>query len=214
MADRAPYSFGAAPLQDPIAGKYYLNDAWRDWFVDLQRQFLVRWDDLRMPAQAIDPVGGVSSAGRDTASGLLAFSGVADNAIGGVAQMPHTWLPASTVRPHIHLRFPNANPGTDTRWRFGYDIADINGNWTNASGTYTTLSTVTVANPNNVNKHVIAPFGDLTMAGFHESACILWSIVRLAGTDAADNDNQTCLLVEFDIHYQRHKDGTVPEFPA
>lgn len=166
-----------------------------------------------MPAQAIDPVGGIGSAGRDTASGLLAFSGVADNAIGGVAQMPHGWLPGSVIRPHLHLRFPNANPGTNTRWLFGYDVADFNGDWANASGTYTTLSTITVANPNNVNRHVAARFGNLVMTGFHESACVLWQIVRLAGTDAADNDNQVCLLVEFDIHYQIHKAGTVPEDP-
>lgn len=213
MPDRAPYSFGAAPLQDPIVPKLYLTDAWRNWFIDLQRQFLVRWDDLRMPAQAIDPVGGVGSAGRDTASGLLAFSGVADNAIGGVAQMPHGWLPGSVIRPHIHLRFPNANPGTNTRWQFGYDIANRDEDWTNASGTYTLLPAVTVANPDNVNRHVHADLGDLDMTGFRESACILWSITRLALTDVADTDNQTCLLVEFDIHHQLNKLGSVPEHP-
>lgn len=214
MSDRAPYSFGAAPLQSPIAGDLQLTKPWFDWFVDLQRQFLVRWDDLRFPAQGIDPVGGVGSATRDAASGLLAFSGVADNAMAGVAQLPHAWLPGSVVRPHMHLRFINANPGTNTRWRFAYDIANAFENWTNASGTYTTLSTITVPNPNNVNLHVLSPFGDLPMTGFRESCCILWQIVRLAGTDAADDDNQTCLMAEFDIHYQVQKQGTVPEYPT
>jgi hypothetical protein len=210
---RAAYSFGAAPLQDQIVPGLYLTDAWRNWFVDLQNRFLVRWDDLRFPAQGINPPGAASDPGVDSATGLLVFSGLQDNVIVGAAQMPHTWLPGSVVRPHIHLRFPT-EAVADTRWRFEYDTANVTGLFTNASGTYTTLSTITVANPANADRHTIGNFGDLSMTGFRESAIILWKVSRLASSDVLDTDGNDCLLLEFDIHFQVHKEGTVPEYPA
>lgn len=172
-----------------------------------------RWDDLRFPAQGINPAGSPAPAGVDTATGALSFAGNKDNVIGGVAQMPHAWAPGTTVRPHIHLRFPTSAVA-DTRWSFGYDRANVGEDFSNASGTYTALATITVANPQNVNRHVIAGFGDLSMAGFRESAIILWKISRLAQSDAADNDTNDCLLAEFDIHFQVQKTGTVAEYPA
>ena len=213
MADRVPYSFRAAPLQNPIVGNGYLTQPWFQWFVDLQRQFLVRWEDLSFPAQAINLSGAATDPARDAATGLLSFSGVADNSIRGVAQMPHGWLPGSVVRPHLHLRFPNVNAGFNTRWAFAYDVANVGADWLNASGTYGSLLIVTVANAANALRHVTQTFGDLVMTGFAESSCILWQLTRLAGTDALDDDNQTCLLVSLDLHYQIHKAGTVPEGP-
>jgi hypothetical protein len=87
------------------------------------------------------------------------------------------------------------------------------GDFTNASGTYTTLSTITVANPQNVNRHTVGSFDELPMVGFRESAIILWKVSRLANSDVLDTDGNDCLLLEFDIHYRVHKEGTVPEYP-
>jgi len=171
------------------------------------------WTDLRMPSQGINPPGAASDPGVDDDTGLLVFSGLLDNVIVGAAQMPHEWKPGSTVKPHIHLRFPTSATA-NTRWSLAYDIANNNGDFTNASGTYTALATVTVANPENVNRLVPADFGDLPMTGFRESAIILWKISRLANSDAADTDTNDCLLIEFDIHYQSEKAGTVLERPG
>lgn len=171
------------------------------------------WDDLRFPSQGINPVGLAAPATLDQYGGL-SFSGTVDNAIAGVAQLPHAWKPASIVRPHIHLRFPTANAGKNTRWRFDYDIASVNGDFTNNHGTLTTLATITVANPNNVKKHVIGSFGDLSMSGFKESCIIHWMVFRLANSDAADDDTNAAVLLEFDIHWQRVKGGTVAEYPS
>jgi hypothetical protein len=186
---------------------------WQRWFHALSLQFAHRWEDLRFPAQGINPPGAVTDPAVDAATGLLSFSGTLNNAIAGVAQMPHAWTPGSLVRPHLHLRFPTS-AAANTRWAFQYDIANVTGDFTNASGTYTTLATITVANPQNVNKHVVASFGDLAMTGFRESAVILWRIARLAATDGLDNDTNACLLIEFDIHYQVEKWGSVPEYPS
>ena len=170
------------------------------------------WEDLRFPASGFNPAGSTAPPSVDTATGLLVFSGSADNIIGGVAQMPHSWVEGSTLRPHIHLIFPTAASGVNTRWKFEYDVANINGNFVNAYGTYTALDAITVANPNNAKKHVIASFGDLPMTGYLLSCCILWRITRLANTDAADDDTNACVLQEFDIHYQSNDHGTISEF--
>lgn len=172
-----------------------------------------RWDDLRFPAQGINPAGAPAPAGVDSATGCLVFSGVLDNVIGGVAQMPHSWMRGSTVKPHIHLRFTTSNAGFNTRWKFAYDMANVDANFANASGTYTSLAAVTQANPGNVNKHVLLDLGDLTMAGAHESRVVLWQVWRLAASDAADDDVNDCLLLEFDIHFQIEKTGTVTTGP-
>lgn len=172
-----------------------------------------RWEDLRFPAQGINPAGSPAPAGVDTNTGCLSFSGTQDNVIGGIAQMPHGWKIGTDVKPHIHLRFPTANAGTNTRWQFGYDVASVNGNFANAIGTYTNLTAVTVANPNSTTKHVVAGLGSVTMTGLVESAIIMWRLSRLANSDAADDDTNACLLMEFDIHFQLEKAGTVNEYP-
>lgn len=173
-----------------------------------------RWDDLRFPANGLNPAGSPAPAGVDTATGCLVFAGNQDNVVGGIAQMPHAWAVGTTIRPHIHLRFPTSNAGKNTRWQFFYDVAAVDGTFTNASGTYSSLTAVTIANPASVNKHAIVGLGDLTMTGFHESAVILWQVHRLAASDVLDDDTSDCLLMEFDIHYQIEKTGTVAEYPS
>lgn len=171
----------------------------------------VVWDDLTFAASGINLPGAPADATRDTSTGLLKFAGNTDNVIAGSAQMRHAWKEQSTVRPHIHLRFPTANAGKNSRWKFEYDCANINGPFTNNYGTYTTLATITVANPDDVKKSSIASFGDLDMTGFGISACIAWRISRLASTDVLDDDTSDIILTDFDIHYQRDSNGSVLE---
>jgi len=171
------------------------------------------WDDLRFPAQGINPAGSAAPPTLSNVTGMLEFAGNADNVITGVAQLPHAWKKGSIIRPHIHLRFPTSNAGKNTRWKFEYDVASVNADFANAYGTLTTLSTITVANPANAKKHAIASFGDMATTGLKESACIMWKISRLAATDVADDDTSVCVLLEFDIHFQIEKTGTPLELP-
>lgn len=171
------------------------------------------WDDLRFPAQSINPTGAAGAATVDNDTATLVFAGNADQTVAGVAQLPHAWARGSAIRPHIHLRFPTS-ASANTRWKFEYDVASVNGTFANTLGTYTTLSTITVANPQSVNKHVIAGWGDLDMTGIGESAIILWKITRLASSDGADTDTNSCNFLEFDFHYQHDKGGTPEEYPG
>lgn len=207
-------------LQGGTAGEYYhltsaqatdLTDGNNSTAHTHQMQTL-SWEDLRFPANGINPPGAATDPTRSTTTGLLQFSGTANNVIAGVAQMPHGWKAETIVRPHLHLRHPTANTNV-SRWKFEYDLADGDTDFTNAEGTYTTLGTISVTNPNNVNKQTIASFGDLAMTNMKESATIVWKITRLANTDALDNDTSAITLLEFDIHYQAEKNGTTNEIP-
>lgn len=170
------------------------------------------WEDLRFPAQGLNPPGAPADATPDPNTGALSFAGNADNVIVGIAQMPHRWNAGTGIRPHIHLRFPTSASGKNTRWKLEYDIANVNGDFTNNSGTFTDGGTITVENPANVKKHVIASFNEINMTGFTDSCIILWKISRLASSDAADNDTNAAHMLEFDIHYRANNHGTFSEF--
>lgn len=174
------------------------------------------WDDLRFPSSGFNPAGSTAPPSVDTTTGLLTFSGTVDNIIGGVAQMPHSWKPGSTIYPHLHLLCATSNPGFNSRWKFEYNRANNNEAFENAYGSYTTLATITEANPGSGTKLILNPagFGALPMVGYRESCCILWRISRLAASDGADNDTNAWVLVEFDIHFQIEKQGTQLMIPA
>lgn len=170
------------------------------------------FDDLRFPATGFNPAGSTAPPAVLTTNGLLSFSGTADNIIGGVAQMPHSWKLGSAISPHIHLVFPTANAGTNTRWKLEYNVGNIDGDFTTDSVTYTALTTITVANANNIARHILAEFDDIPMTGVTMSACVLWRLTRLAASDAADNDTNACTLIEFDLHYEIDSPGSSAEY--
>lgn len=182
--------------------------------VDLPAEYdLPAWDDLRFPAQGINPPGAPSDPARNTATGLLDFSGTQDNVIAGIGQMPHTWLAGSEIRPHLHLRFPT--PATaNTRWKLEYDVADGERPFTHNSGTYTDGGTITAANPGDAKAQVLVSFLPIAMTGFKESSVVVWRITRLASSDAADNQTSIATLLEFDIHFRVGKFGTATEIPT
>ena len=206
-------SYSRRYIKQPRFGKF---EEWAEReFEAVERTFEsevtgLRWDDLRFPSQGINPAGPANPATPDNADGTLVFAGNADNVIAGIAQMPHRWQDGTEIRPHIHLQFKTAASGVNTRWKFDYDIANVNGNF----GVTVGSNTITVANPNNNVKHVIASWATIPMTGFKDSCIIKWKITRLAQSDAADNDTNACNLLEFDIHYQAGSHGSVSEIPG
>ena len=166
------------------------------------------YDDLRFPASGFNPVGSTAPPSVLTTNGLLSFSGTADNIISGVAQMPHHWKEGTALSPHLHLIFPTS-ASANTRWLLEYDVANISANY---AGSYTALTTITVANPQNVVKHVLAKFDDITMTSKTLSCCVLWKLTRLAASDAADNDTNAATLIELDFHYEIDRPGSRDEY--
>lgn len=175
------------------------------------------WEDLRFPANGINPTGAADSPIRNTTTGMLEFSGTIDNVIAGTAQLPHAWVPGSTIRPHLHLWFTTSAP-SNTRWKLEINRADDQTGFEVGYGSYTdgglpNGGIITVANPQNTQKEVLAGWGDLPMTGYRESAVIMWKITRLAASDAADNHTSLVALLDVDFHYQIGKLGTDNELP-
>jgi hypothetical protein len=170
-----------------------------------------QWDDITFAASTINPSGGAAAATIDTNSGVLLFAGNADQTIAGSFQMYHCWKEGSTIYPHLHLRFPTSATA-DTRWKFDYEVANINGAFTSALGTYANSETITVANPADTTKHVIAPFTGVAMTGKTISCIVLWRLQRLASSDAADNDTNAAALLAIDFHYEIDSIGSEDEY--
>ena len=173
----------------------------------------LRWEDLRFPAQGINPAGAASPPSVDetltSLSGTLLFSGSQENVIAGVAQMPHAWKRGSELRPHIHWSKPVGSSAA-VAWEFYYRhlgfAGDVAGAWVGP-----VAHTITSGSPTVTNEHVISTFGTISMTGRRESCMLCWQIRRQGNTDA---DNGTARLYEFDIHYQADKNGTPDEIPA
>jgi hypothetical protein len=171
------------------------------------------WTDLRFPAQAINPAGATAAPAVDTTlsgfPGTLLFSGSAENIIVGIAQMPHEWERGSAVRPHIHWSKPVGSADA-VSWVLYYRhigmVGDPPDAWVGP-----VAGTLVAGDPTNADEHLITAFGDVSMLGRKESACIAWRVHRLGNTDA---DSGTARLYEFDIHYRAGKAGTDTEIPS
>lgn len=169
------------------------------------------WDDLRFPAQGINPAGQTDAPSVDTSTfpGTLLFSSSIVNLIAGVAQMPHAWAAGTAIRPHVHWSKSTSASG-GVVWEWCYSVADVAGTF----GAYSSWlpATAVVADSDTAGKHAIDSFPELAMTGKKESTMIAWQIRRNVNA-TADNYATTARLWEFDIHYQVSKFGTVPEIP-
>jgi hypothetical protein len=171
-----------------------------------------RWDDLRFPAQAINPAGAVEAptVDQDQAKfpGTLLFAGNKDASIGGIAQMPHSWARGTSLRPHIHWSKPVGSANA-VDWKFYYRICgwvgDVAGAWSSAVD-----GVLAAGDPTVADAHLLTSFGDIPMTDLKESAIVAWRLDRLGVTDA---DNGVARLYEFDIHFLASQLGTITEIP-
>lgn len=162
-----------------------------------------RWDDLRFPAQGLNPPGGVSDPSRDTEDGTLRFSASSTELIAGIAQMPHSWKTGTEVRPHIHWAGTDDSAG-DVVWRFEYKVFGRD----EVEPTSWTSTEVTVA---STEAHTISSFPAVSLTDRAISTMILWRVSRIGG-DAADTYGEPAKLYEFDLHYLRTDLGSEEEF--
>lgn len=168
------------------------------------------WDDLRFPAQSINPAGSAAppSVDTDTIPGTLLFAFNADNHVAGVGQMPHAWQRGTNVRPHIHWAKTTTAAGA-IAWQLRYAVLSIGDTFTAYSDWVT--GTLAVSDSNTVGKHALTTFGEINMAGHKESCLILWELRRDVSEDSVD---AAVRLFELDFHYRTNKTGTKDEIPA
>jgi len=76
-----------------------------------------------------------------------------------------------------------------------------------------TLAEATVTAADGAWKHQISGFAEIEGTDQSESSQLILAIIR-DPTHANDSYEADAGLIEFDIHFQREKDGTVPEYPT
>jgi hypothetical protein len=170
------------------------------------------WDDLRFPANGINPAGVIADPAIDQTEtgmpGTLLFSGTIDNMSAITAQMPHAWKRETSIRPHIHWSMPTGSADA-VAWELYYRHlgfpSDTAGDWVGP-----VAGVLAAGDPTTTDSHCITGFGRIEMTGKRESSMLCWQIRRQGATDA---DNGTARLLEFDIHYYSVKSGTPTVVP-
>ncbi len=169
------------------------------------------WDDLRFPAQGIQIAGITDPPTVDatTLYGTLLFDEVALHSVSGVAQMPHSWKAGTPIHPHIHWTKTTDDTGFPL-WALSYSIANAG----EVFPAFGAPSTGVEAAPDGdtAQQSAIISFPEIDMTGFRESCIVLWGLTRFGG-NVSDTYAAPARLLEFDIHYQLEKRGTIQEFP-
>lgn len=161
------------------------------------------WEDLRFPAQGINPRGGgTADPDIDTTDGMLLFDDARQEVIAGVAQMPHSWAEGSAVHAHIHW-IPTDETAGNVVWKFDYEVF---GNGTGPTGTYTEVPVTLAADGYSIDEMV-----EIDMTGAQVSYMILWRLSRM-GADAADTYAEDVKLYELDFHYLIDSLGSEEEY--
>jgi len=172
------------------------------------------WDDLRFPAQSINPGGAVAAPAVSTDlngfPGTLDFSGTQINIITGAFQMPHAWQDGTEIHPHIHWMKSVAGAGV-VGWQFKWRKMPIN----EAAGVWSAwldgVSAAFNAPETAADWHYITAFPAIDMTGLGDSDMIAWQMQRLGNTDAY---NSVARLLEFDVHYRSDRLGSEVEYPT
>lgn len=164
------------------------------------------WDNLMVPAIAINPAGTPTPASIDTDDGTLLFA--TGNTAACQFQMPHAWKVGTNIKLHIHWCKTTSAAGT-VKWRVKYE-------WTNIGGTisafsaFTDLTEVAAApNSDTAGKHALAEHPEISGSGKTMSSVIRVVIERNA---TGDTYGANAKLLGIDIHYQIDSFGSHLEY--
>ena len=121
-------------------------------------------------------------------------------------QLPHGYLAGSDLKPHIHWSPSDDNTG-DVVWGVEYTFI-------NASAVFPDTTSLEATDTCDGGlKHQIVNLGTIPGIGSsNDTSSMLLARVYRKGDDANDTYSGAAALLEFDIHYQSNRAGTVAEF--
>lgn len=163
------------------------------------------WDDLRAPANAINPAGVVSPATVSTVDGCLIFA--KGQACVAWFQLPHAWKVGSDISPHIHWCKTTSASGA-VNWRIKYKWFNIG--TVDPGLSALTAGSVGISDANTANSHALYEFPDLSGAGKTISSMVCVYLERV--NDGNDTYAADVNLYEIDIHYQIDSLGSDLEY--
>jgi hypothetical protein len=153
-----------------------------------------------VPSHEIHLTGNGAEPARNTATGLLEFSGSADQAISGIFQVPHTWWEGTAMLTFLHLRFPipAVSPNADSKWRIDVSTGNLDGAFSRSYGATTGGTKLKITNPNNALAHrreqITGPWMG-ALGTYSISLGAMWILKRFAATDAEDTDSGAIALL-------------------
>jgi len=178
----------------------------------VEAQFQDRWDDLRFPANGLNPPGPTGAPGVNTTYGFPEFSPTATELVAAFAQFPHAWAEGTIITPHVHWMKTTSASGL-VQWELEWWHVPIAGVVTGLT-TRNTDGTVVDGTPDNDTQyeHLISSFGDVDTTGWSISDMLICHVKRIGGDVTYDDYTAPAALLEFDIHYQRDARGSVNRF--
>jgi hypothetical protein len=155
-----------------------------------------RWEDLRFPATE-SPKKGTDDVSEDAVNNGTIFATTAttnetDDHTYDTTQIPHSWVEASSIVPHVHFMQDNADQ--TNLWWFRYKW--INNGETNPSAWIVIGPATNCLTYSAGTMLQIANFPQVSGSGKTVSSIYDWKLYR-AGTVGTGN----ILLKELDIHY-------------
>jgi hypothetical protein len=162
----------------------------------------VFWEDLRFPATSIS-IGVATHPALDTTIPGRTYRDANNDTQIIIAQLPHSWLEDSLLKPHIHWQKATAAEGAVV-WELKYVWSSINA----ANATEVTIKAHTpTTNSDLADVHMITPLPDIAATGRKISDMLLMKLTRL-GNDDDDTFAGSARLLEFDIHFQVSSPGS------
>jgi hypothetical protein len=169
------------------------------------------WEDIIAPVTSIlIGVGAGTAADRDT-DGSLLFATGADEEAFIYLQMPHKYKLGTNIVPHVHWS-KTTSAGGDVCWRIDYECRDIGEAF---SGTSTVSMSYAEDDNDTAEVHALA-----TVTGFDPAISALsaickfrlWRDVSGDGGTCTDDYGEDARLLEFDVHYQMDRPGSLSQF--
>jgi len=182
-----------------------------EWYSDIIGSPGTRWDDLRVSAVAINPVGQSAPPTLNADNGTLEFAASGTEIVAIGVQLPHSWKQGSSIYPHVHWRKKTEGAGAVV-WELQYEFVNAGEVFTDSKTTLTTSSTSPYgADDGAALRHLISPWGEVAMTQKRVSCVGLLTISRL-GDNSGDTYAGVAQLMSIDIHIEIDSLGSEAEY--
>jgi hypothetical protein len=172
---------------------------------------LSSWDDSQVPGFA-SRVGGVAPQfAAFRASLLYTYQFNVNDYVTGSIQLPHGYIPGTSLHPHVHYCLDNTAPGAiaNVQWELTYALSAGIGAAFPAPGAPIVIETNSGGGV--AYQEVFADLPTIAFAAGVESAIILVALRRIAAS--ANEYGDVVHLLSWDIHFEKNKLGSAQELP-